>query len=1533
MRPSTRDGFEVAIVCALTLEADAVEELFDEIYDRLGQRYGKQSGDNNAYINGKIGRHDVVLCYLPGMGKGSAAAAAANLRVSYRQIRLALLVGICGGVPFLRDKTEILLGDVIISSSVIEYDFGRQYPDGFRPKSDVTETLGRPNLEIRAFLAALGGRGTRNELQERTRQHLAILQTRPDKGWQHPGTLNDVLFEPNFRHKHYSERSDARCLCDDCHSSGDPVCEAALQGDCKSLGCTGATINRTRHAAGSTDPAIFIGRIASADMVMKSGQHRDKISKQNNVIAFEMEGAGIWDSLPCIIIKGVCDYADSHKNKIWQGYAAGAAACCSKAFLEYWLPSSSSCEFLEGWHCMITFTADLPTAPDSSSLSTIARYLREYYTTPPRLMVQRISGEPLPMHQCYINLALIEQQGSAGRKSGENVSPSSLFSRLKVDTVKAGDQIALADLFDSRTSNDGTRISPRRIFIQGRAGVGKTTLCKKIVHDFLYQGMWQKHFDMLLWIPFRSLRGIPRENATLDALLHRVFFPNVSEGRDLGNKLQAMVSDPRYRPKILLMLDGLDEVSQEWNTESSAYNLLLRLLNHPQVIITSRPYGMHLAHGSFDLELEAVGFDTEQVEAYIQKLTSHDPQKAASIISFIHDHEIIDGLVRIPIQLDAVCYSWDRSFMADKETKTMTSLYETLALKLWQKDVLRLTHPNTRMQLNEDAIRSLSFLQTHELIHHEIDFVEILAFTGMYNEIIEFSSEKRHRIYELLSNQGVTVPDMPETVLQKISFLHSSDPTLIDSDRSYHFLHLTFQEFFAARYFVRCWNRLEGLLCLKLSQGVPAISRISPQNFLGANKYDSRCDIMWRFVAGLLSRFPGSMGATRPLDNFFIQIEAQPRDILGPAHQRLLFHCLGEVPANQNGTWDRAVVEATVYRWTRWTCELNCLSSFTSEREFPGHIMDHLLQDEIEDDWEMGIFIGFLSRPTPFPSFIKYLYSRYGNNTDAELPALDALGPEGLTLAAFEAIVPRLKRYKRLEHRFLPLRAWLARFLPQLWQRLLPYLDHESDAVRSTVTDAFDPSLLPPAGIEALLRLIQPICDPPSLAAVKILGKQEPLSAVVIDALLLLLNSGHLHIRQEAAESLARQSHLTPTITEALLCALEDGLPFRCDFVVSGLILSDHLEPSTLRRCLKMDITVAKKTLDCMFFHNQSCYAPEILEVLLEFLDHDDEHVTLRIVWVLAMQKSLPTEVISSLVHLLNDENDKTAVLAAIACYRQPHLSQSCIATPCNNHSAVVQCVARILGRQSPVSEGDFRPIQHLLELDIYSVPQAIADALAEQSPVNWDAVRWLLQYDRSKQAVCRLIESDVRIPVQAINCVLRFATSGYYLAALLCLRATDSIQQLERIRAFIVDHALYDDHGLMGILRQKPSLPEVMFQDFLGILQDETCTGLARALADRLLQLHGRLHQDLPANSWRHLYRIWQDRSWREQLSCCLIGNSLVLVTPEGVTKIVFGKKQLRVFKHAVRTEQLNRGVPADTLLPESRRDRVRVRLTRGLF
>lgn len=342
MRPQSRNRFETAIICALPLEFDAVEALFDETYDEFGANaYGKQAGDPNWYRTGRIGSHNVVLTCLPEMGKASAASVASNLQMSFPRVRLGLLVGICGAVPFPSEQAEVILGDVIVSDKVVEYDLGKQYPDGFRRNAVVKETLGGPNRTIRSFLSGLKTRRMHDQLQEHTWKYQQSLRGHHGGKWQYPGTSQDQLFPADYRHKHYHQHPNSNCLCADCHHSSDAVCEKALDLSCRKLGCMGSLMQRNRLSADSPKPCIHFGSMASADTVMKSGEHRDALAAREKVIGFEMEGAGIWDSLPCVIIKGVCDYADSHKNKIWQNYAAATAASCAKAFLICWASSVS----------------------------------------------------------------------------------------------------------------------------------------------------------------------------------------------------------------------------------------------------------------------------------------------------------------------------------------------------------------------------------------------------------------------------------------------------------------------------------------------------------------------------------------------------------------------------------------------------------------------------------------------------------------------------------------------------------------------------------------------------------------------------------------------------------------------------------------------------------------------------------------------------------------------------------------------------------------------------------------------------------------------------------------------------------------------------------------------------------------------------------------------------------------------------------------------------------------------------------------
>ncbi|OAQ72194.1 phosphorylase superfamily protein [Pochonia chlamydosporia 170] len=335
-KPTSRADFRIAIICALPREADAVTLLIDEFWDDDGDVFGRARGDTNTYVTGRLGIHNVVLAVLPAMGTSNAAVAAAGLRSSYSNLKLALIVGICGGVPRIKGNNAFL-GDVIVSKTIIQYDYGRRYPGHFEVKKTVDDSLGRANKDIRGLLASFETEFGYERLKTKAAAHLKRLQEeaarkRRRADYDYPGMTRDKLFLPTYRHSH-------RDSCDTCCGGSINICEVAAKASCEEVGCSETNlVTRERTSTeGDYCPHISIGCLGSGNTVIKSGEDRDRIATQHDIIAFEMEGAGAWDEVPCIVVKGICDYSDSHKNKRWQDFAAATAAAVARALLEWYI--------------------------------------------------------------------------------------------------------------------------------------------------------------------------------------------------------------------------------------------------------------------------------------------------------------------------------------------------------------------------------------------------------------------------------------------------------------------------------------------------------------------------------------------------------------------------------------------------------------------------------------------------------------------------------------------------------------------------------------------------------------------------------------------------------------------------------------------------------------------------------------------------------------------------------------------------------------------------------------------------------------------------------------------------------------------------------------------------------------------------------------------------------------------------------------------------------------------------------------------
>lgn len=344
-RPTCRDDFEIAVICALPLEYDAVAAVLDGYWNNDGDIYGKVRGDQNTYTTGWINQHNVVLVLLPNIGKVNATSVARSCSLSFTQVKLAFLVGVCGAVPQTKNGIEIVLGDVVIAEQILEYDLGRRYSDGLQPKENLVRRFTEQNRSIRGYMATMQTERYRSILPERAGKYLKIAQECHPAKYDPPQQEEDKLYSSLYRHKHHAF---AGCdICNKCATTSDPVCDTALNSTCEQLGCDDEMLVQRKQTGNSSDtwwPVVHWGTVASADTVMKSAVDRDTIARKYDIIGFEMEGAGTCDSFPCIVIKGACDYADSHKNKKWQNYAAITAACVMKALLTWYSKADSRTE-------------------------------------------------------------------------------------------------------------------------------------------------------------------------------------------------------------------------------------------------------------------------------------------------------------------------------------------------------------------------------------------------------------------------------------------------------------------------------------------------------------------------------------------------------------------------------------------------------------------------------------------------------------------------------------------------------------------------------------------------------------------------------------------------------------------------------------------------------------------------------------------------------------------------------------------------------------------------------------------------------------------------------------------------------------------------------------------------------------------------------------------------------------------------------------------------------------------------------------
>ncbi|GFF44496.1 nephrocystin-3 [Aspergillus udagawae] len=300
----SHEDYTVAWISALPIELAAAQAMLDDTHDSLPIAHH----DKNTYALGRIGAHNIVIACLPDgiPGIASAAVVAMQLLASFPSIRFGFMIGIGGGIP--SKDVDIRLGDVVVSrptgdhGGVVQYDLGKALTGGHFQRTGILSPPPQVLLTALAKIRAnhmLRGSQIQTFLDDMVARFPLMAQgfSRPEQ--------SDHLFQAEYAHPQ------GRSTCADCDRAQ----------------------SVPRSSRPDDGPRIHYGLIASANQVVKDSALRGRLGQELGAYCVEMEAAGLLNNFPCLVIRGISDYADSHKNDEWQGFAAAAAAAYAKELL------------------------------------------------------------------------------------------------------------------------------------------------------------------------------------------------------------------------------------------------------------------------------------------------------------------------------------------------------------------------------------------------------------------------------------------------------------------------------------------------------------------------------------------------------------------------------------------------------------------------------------------------------------------------------------------------------------------------------------------------------------------------------------------------------------------------------------------------------------------------------------------------------------------------------------------------------------------------------------------------------------------------------------------------------------------------------------------------------------------------------------------------------------------------------------------------------------------------------------------------
>lgn len=466
--------------------------------------------------------------------------------------------------------------------------------------------------------------------------------------------------------------------------------------------------------------------------------------------------------------------------------------------------------------------------------------------------------EKLPIEESYINLSILttKEQERKEKRLNETQKDSSVIHGVYEEIYGTKSTIKVEELF--KESNDDIK----KLLILGRAGIGKTTFCHYVTYRWAEGELWSE-YDLVALIRLRRLdkKRYPGNKYYRNDVLAGELFP----GEELSVEESKTLKDMCKEKRILWLLDGYDELVQ--NVPAQLQDALTDIITNHNHILTSRPYAIDIFYKQ---KLEIIGFTDDDIPRYIdsffKKSIMDDSVRKNSVSSLIHymeSHPCIWGVAHIPINLELLTYGWLKNRWNENHIATITTLYQEFVITLC-RNYLKRKDPEADKKRNVWIEKSCQ---------RELDFLSHLAYTAISSHEIIISPELFEKTEKTINYNLDETDDILKIGILK-AYEETDHQTHRDLEKSYYFVHLSFQEFFAARDLVRRFKE----------------DRQSCNDFIDTKKYDAKCSCVFVYATGLLAMQENSTS----LIDFINTVNGKPKDIIGSRHIQLFMQLYDE---------------------------------------------------------------------------------------------------------------------------------------------------------------------------------------------------------------------------------------------------------------------------------------------------------------------------------------------------------------------------------------------------------------------------------------------------------------------------------------------------------------------------------------------------------------------------------------------------------------------------------------------------------------